>query len=769
MGRGHILQRLYWCFLRTYRYHRLFWVSGSYFLGIFSVYIHYYFAIIPLVMLSSGLLISYTHIQTPKRRNRSLIVIGACLLALLIGNLYAGFRDTLLSTLTQASVTGKITQIHTHKAILKTSSGEQYKIYFSKHHDPKKLPKAGDQIRCQLTPLDKKHQSPFFSKHDRYQGISDRAFVNSFESVQNGHNNLETLSCAINARLNVFCRNTLPAPYADVLLSIIFGDKYRELPETWIQLFQDLGLTHLLVVSGSQVALLSTSCLMIIRFISKHPFWVYPCISVVHIGFFILTGGGASVMRAIISAQLIIILELSRHSSSIGHRFILIILIMGLIDPRILMDLGAYLSILATFSLLFVAPKLQESILPKAPALIRRSISHSLAPFLILSPLIIAVFHRFSWISLIANILVVGIGEWVVTVGFFSSGLSFIWPQLAGYLQGSCFAMIRFIELICHTVRLVPHPVINLSESSVIFLYGVECCILVALFHNNKRIKYLCMGCMLVYLGFLSIKPHNDLLISIFDVGQGDAILIQTQRQNILIDTGPQKTYADFLNKKPAIQLRQELVAKGVNKIDLLILTHLDLDHIGGIETVLSLVPVAGIATHGIDSEKHRIIDSIAQAYQIPLITLKQGDRLVFDKSSYIDILAPLRSRIPGIIAENNRSLVLKLQHQNLSFLLTGDLESEEETAISHYYQRYLNTDVFKLGHHGSNSSSTATLLYHNTPNIVINSCALKNRYHHPHPSVIKRIQLIGASYLGTEVSGSIYLKSDGQRLYAQL
>ena len=413
------------------------------------------------------------------------------------------------------------------------------------------------------------------------------------------------------------------------------------------------------------------------------------------------------------------------------------------------MDLGAHLSILASFSLIFVSPILERKM--KGAQIIRRSIAQALAPFLILSPLLIMTFNRFNWVSLIANILVVGLGEWIVSIGFFGMMISLIWPTLAGFILHSCWIFLRTIEWSNGWILRLPHPSIQIPDQGIIWILAISLCISGIIFFRNSYLRFgAILSMIIIILMTLNMAQKQDLKFTVIDVGPGDAILIQYHHQNILVDTGPQKNMKDFYQQKTNQKLVFELSKLGINKIDRLILTHLDLDHFGGIETVLNLIPVYQIYTHGIPSKKQMMIQNIGNQYNISIDSLNWGDRIQLGQSSYIDVLSPLPARINGINTENNRSLALKITHKNNQFLLTGDMDNTEESVLARFYQDEINADLLKLGHHGSRYSSSNTLLFYTQAKIAVNSCAAQNRYHHPHPSIIQKINSLDLySYFG--------------------
>ncbi|WP_339145623.1 MULTISPECIES: MBL fold metallo-hydrolase [unclassified Sutcliffiella] len=244
------------------------------------------------------------------------------------------------------------------------------------------------------------------------------------------------------------------------------------------------------------------------------------------------------------------------------------------------------------------------------------------------------------------------------------------------------------------------------------------------------------------------------LLVHFIDVGQGDAILLQTPNgSNILVDTGP---------KKSAAQLLAYLKEIKVNSIDLLVITHPDFDHIGGIPSLLEKIPVKKI----LDSGKAHTTLTFIQYKQyvwnniVPVQYAKEKMKLQVDPDLKIKVLNS-GSEEKGT---NNASIVLHLTYGDIQYLLMGDTEEEEEKRLSRKYN--LESTILKVAHHGSNSSSTASFLMDVQPKIAVISAGKNNDFHHPHLPVISRLIESGADIYNTAESGSIVFSTDGKLLY---
>ena len=234
------------------------------------------------------------------------------------------------------------------------------------------------------------------------------------------------------------------------------------------------------------------------------------------------------------------------------------------------------------------------------------------------------------------------------------------------------------------------------------------------------------------------IGIHSQALaVSFLDVGQGDAILIQTEEyKNILIDTGPDGKVVEELSKK---------LNFFSPKIDLFILTHPDLDHYGGILDILQKYPVDQVMLTGISSTSQlytTFLDEL-QKRNIPIIYPDSEKDLQIGRDTYLDILYPFNGQsLIGQEAKNKNdtsiSLIIRDSTGTPLVLLTGDAEERQERDLLLSGQDF-SAPIFKLGHHGSKTSNTDSFLSAIRPNTAIVSSGIDNQFNHPHEETVSK------------------------------
>ena len=282
-------------------------------------------------------------------------------------------------------------------------------------------------------------------------------------------------------------------------------------------------------------------------------------------------------------------------------------------------------------------------------------------------------------------------------------------------------------------------------------------------FWQNKIVLLLVVGLLLLSSGcsFLSANKAQQvaaspLLVKMLDVGQGDAILIRTAKQTVLIDSGDQDQQA---------KLAGLLHKEGIDVIDKLILTHPHADHIGGIAILLREFKVRAVYDNGqpTTTKMYRDYLKTVRDQAIEYGHLKRGDELAFGDGVVFKVLSPTPEMVKAGGEMNGNSIVGQLLFGSFSLLLTGDVEAEGETAMVKAYGSALKSDVLKAAHHGSKTSSSKAFLQAAAPAAVLISVGTDNEYGHPHKNILNRYEKQQMKIYRTDQNGTITLRSDGK------
>jgi competence protein ComEC len=428
---------------------------------------------------------------------------------------------------------------------------------------------------------------------------------------------------------------------------------------------------------------------------------------------------------------------------------------------------------------------------------------------LALLPLLILYFHRLSFASLVLNILVGVLMALLSLVALAALLLS----QLSGWLAAPLIKIAEWLNwLMVHSVDPFSSAGIastRLPEytgwpSTIYFLYYAPLAILaVALAHWNPlsralkneerkhwlitrpRLAAATLAVMIVLIvahPYSAGSPDGRLKVDFLDVGQGDAALVtMPDGTTLLLDAGgrPQLGY-DERNasvdesveaaERDTRSIGEAVVSeylwwRGLDRIDYLLATHADADHIDGLNDVARnfRVRAAIVARAPASDPEFARFAATMRKYDVPMRLVGRGDVLRFGAVE-AEVLWPTRTETPNAPSGNDDSIVLRLRFGDRTFLLTGDIEKDAEAALLGA-QDNLHCDVLKVAHHGSKTSSTDDFVKATTPEYAIISVGLTSIFGHPHKEVLERWRTSGTQILSTGQRGTITVSTDGSDL----
>ncbi|ACK87181.1 DNA internalization-related competence protein ComEC/Rec2 [Bacillus cereus AH820] len=545
--------------------------------------------------------------------------------------------------------------------------------------------------------------------------------------------------------------------------ALLFGDRQQMTFEVEGQ-YQQFGLVHLLAISGSHIVLL----VVIVYFILLRS-GVTREIATVCLIFFIpiymiLAGASPSVIRASITGVLMLIAFMCSIRLSSLDALSITAICMLIFDPYLVFNIGFQFSFVGSFALLLSAPLLLES----GNGVIRNSIYISLISQLVSTPILLYHFGYYSPYSIFLNILYVPFLSLIVLP---CSIIILICLPIIPFLAKS-FANVLSIGLNLSNDFLsycesLPFTRLNFGQTPILLvaLYCVS--IISVLMVWERRIS---KGMVFIFAGiFLFISTGHYVYpyfresgsVTFLDVGQGDAILIRLpyDQEIYLIDTGGtiRLNKEEWQRKKHEFSVGNDILIpylqkEGIKKIDKLIVTHGDADHIGAAQELLSNITVKEVVFGRKEQEAilEKAVKKQALEKEVKISEVGEGESWRVNEAEFF-VLAPTGKER----SENNASIVLWAKLGGITWLFTGDLEEEGEKGLVATYPD-LRADVLKVAHHGSNTSSITPFLSAVQPNIAIISVGERNRYGHPHKEVIERFEKMAIEIWRTDKQGAI-------------
>lgn len=590
--------------------------------------------------------------------------------------------------------------------------------------------------------------------------LSKGKIVNSFDSyIYNLHKKIKNMYETI-----------LPLKEASVLEAMLLGDK-QNLDTSVKEVYRKSGISHILAISGLHISIISALLWLILDTLKLNKRVSSTIILTVLIVYCIFTGNSVSTTRAVIMIGIVLFGNIIYYQSDIYTSIATAAFVLLIYQPLYLYDVGFQLSFGAVISIIVLSPVLERIYF--IPKTIRSYLISTLAASLGTYPIIAYHFNTISVIGVAVNLLVLPLASILVCFGIISTVVSFIWLELGKFLCGIVYFILVFYENICTIASTIPFSQIVTGQPNLILIFIYYTIILATAYYyylnKQKRQslkKYmLYMQIFLLIISAIVIFKPKDLEIVYLDVGQGDSIAIHTAKnKNILIDGGGNISKPlEEANMGTQIVLPY-LRYKGINRLDCVFVSHPDGDHIIGILELLDYIKINQIFIADTDA-KNDLLETLemkASKYNIPINKLSKGNIVKVDDSISFECIYPTKDILIDSDDYNNNSLVLYMDYNNSKFLFTGDIEKEAEDRIIKDYKK-LDTDILKVAHHGSKTSSTQNFVDMVQPKVAVISSGKNNYYGHPHKEVLDRYKNI--NIYNTADDGAILIKPKNNKL----
>ncbi|MDD6642930.1 MAG: DNA internalization-related competence protein ComEC/Rec2 [Firmicutes bacterium] len=550
-----------------------------------------------------------------------------------------------------------------------------------------------------------------------------------------------------------------PDDAAGFVRALLTGDRsglsYRTRNEMSIT-----GISHIVAVSGMHVSLL-VGVIMLLCLKRRR---LGAIISILVMLFFaVMLGFTPSVTRAVIMNGILLLASLLKRENDAPTALSFALMVILALNPWAIANISLQLSFGALAGILLPTPRIYRWLLrllhdkklqkhaPLLSKLLRSGASilaASLGATALTQPLIAEAFGVVSLIAPLTNLLVLPLISLIFPCAFLLLLVGWLLPSVGAVGATALSYPIRAVLWLVRSLAKLPYAAVYTNSGYIVAWLVLVYVLLGVYFLPRKRKMHpaVLLSCMLVTLigaCFFSAWEPGETAVTVYDVGQGQCVLLRSGDFTALIDCGGDSGDED------GETVARSLLMSGRRSVDVLMLTHYDTDHVCGTAQLLSRIEVGTLLLPAVEDDTdncERIVQEAISA-GVPYRFIAQDTALTFDGGT-------LRLFAPTDGSAKNASLAALLSAQEYDILVTGDMESAQERELLQTHT-LPDLEVLVAGHHGSKSSTSEALLSATAPDIVLISVG-KNRYGHPNAEVLARIAAIGAVVYRTDRNGDI-------------
>ena len=547
----------------------------------------------------------------------------------------------------------------------------------------------------------------------------------------------------------------LPADERGLLPGLVDGDT-SGLPDDLAADCRTTGLTHLVAVSGTNVAFVAAAALLAARWAGLRARAVPAAGLLAMLAFLVLARPEPSVLRATLTGTIgVIALVRGGRRTGLASLFAAVVVLI-LIDPALGRSYGFALSVLATGGLLVLAPGWRQALARWMPSVLADAIAVPAAAQLVCAPVIVVLAGTVSMVAIPANLLAAPAVAPATVLGVLTALVAMVSPTLAGLLAQLAGIPVGWIVAVAHTGAAAPFAAVGWPHgwpgAALLAILTAFACFVVPRLARRPPAAAAAMVALFVLIspwGVHTPWPPAGWLMVACDVGQGDSLVVATAPHHaVLVDVGPDPRAVDSCLRR-----------LDVRTLDLVVLTHFHADHVEGLPGALDHRRAGAIVVSPLAEPQDEVVrvQRWTAAAGVPVRVVTMGEREQIGAVS-LTVVWPARLIRGEGSDPNNASIVLMVTTQGVRLLLTGDVEAPAQGALLDEARADgvdLHADVLKVPHHGS-ANQDPDLLAAVAPRFAVVSVGVGNPYGHPAPQTLARLAAAGVVTGRTDHDGDV-------------
>lgn len=601
-----------------------------------------------------------------------------------------------------------------------------------------------------------------------YQEYLNRKKIHWKVTVQNVHavtpdRSLTRVFSKIRLYIFQYLKRALPSDKSrDYIMAMLFN-QIDDIDTLAMAAYRKIGILHIFSISGMHIYFLVTTLQYCLLRVGVTRETTYPILLLTILFYSLLIGSGVGIFRAVFTHTVALIAKMLKRDIAVKDAFAFAILFALWQNPYLVFSIAFQLSYTLSGLLYFLSPRLEKMKTATGVKNFLLSLIMTGISGIFLS------YHYFEiiWLGMFVNII----------FSFFFSNLlfPFFWlltllavfrvpPVVLSNVSTGITVVLEKLEYFSQQLADTNWLLMITGRQPLFWYLFLAACVLAFLvaFEQRKQLILSIILVLVAFIGFSSLSKLNpNGRVIMLDVGQGDALLIKTpfNQDTVLIDTGGVLGFQaeeDWKVRKETDYHAKNLVsaikAEGVNRLDAVFLTHSDTDHIGNLDFLANEIPIQKLYIASGMEETATFLAELSEMNSLPRVTPVTAPNQITVNTLLFHVLNPQQKRE----GENDDSLVLLSQIGGVTWLFTGDLEENGEQDLIARYP-HLKADILKVGHHGSNTSTSDPFLKRLNPRAAFISVGKKNRYGHPTPEVIDRLESRHIKIYRTDLNGAVH------------